>query len=121
MANSKPGPQYPEELIHAHRIEDDRLYTPVEFVLEGLEILLVERNQLNETGEPYSMDRLKAYGDFIGSMEQEELFDEMTGHTDSTVRSGAKQLDPQHTPRTKTTFEFLVRMTQETAPGLTSS
>lgn len=121
MASSESDQQYPDELLEAHRVENGRLYTPVDLVFEALEELLVERERLNETGTPHSMDRLEAYGEFIGSMNQEDLFQELEGHSNPTIAAAAVQIDPDYSPRSRSTFEYLVSMTQEAAPRLLST
>lgn len=107
--------EYPNELLNAHRIEDGRLYLPVEQVIEGLEELLFELGAFEETGTPYDPSRMREYGNFIGAMDQEELHEEMENHPNLTVSSAAKQIDPEYKPRTESTFECLQYLTQEIA------
>ena len=121
MESSESDQQYPYELLEAHRVENGRLYTPVDIVFEALEELLVERERLIETGAPYSMGRIEAYGDFIGSMDQEDLYQAMEGHSNSTVAAAAVQIDSDYSPQTRSTFEYLVSMTQEAAPRFMST
>lgn len=107
--------EYPDELLNAHRIEDGRLYLPVEKVMEGLEELLFEMGLFEETGDPYGPSRMREYRDFIRMMDQEELYEGMKNHPNSMVSSAAKQINPEYKPRTESTFEFLQYSTQEIA------
>ena len=109
--------EYPDELLDAHQIEDGRLYLPVEKVMEGLEELLFEMGAFEETGNSHDLSRIREYGDFIRVMDQEELYEEMKAHPNSTVSSAAKHIDPEYKPRTESTFEFLQYLTQEMAPN----
>ena len=113
--SADPTQEYPDELLDAHRIEDGRLYHPVEQVLKGLEALLFERGTFEEMRNPYDLSRMQEYGDFIGEMHQEELYNEMADHPDSLISSAAKQIDPEYKPRTESTFECLLYLTQEIA------
>ena len=107
--------EYPDELLDAHRIEDGRLCLPVEKVMEGLEELLFEMGTFEETGNPHDLSRMREYGDFIRVMDQEELYEEMKTHPNSTITSAAKHLDPEYKPRTESTFDHLQYLTQEIA------
>ena len=117
MAESTDSEQeYPDELLDASRIEDGRLYVPSDFVIEGLEELLFELEVFEETGDAYSMTRMQEYGDYIGTMSQEELYHEMKNHPNPAVSSAGKHLDPEYKPRTESTFEYIQYLTQEVAP-----
>ncbi|EMA56816.1 hypothetical protein [Halococcus thailandensis] len=109
--------EYPDELLDAHRIEDSRLFVPMEKVMEGLEELLFEMGTFEETGNPHNLSRMREYGDFIRTMDQEDLYEEMKSHPNSTVSSSAKHIDPEYKPRTESTFEQLQYVTQEIAPN----
>lgn len=117
MAESTNSEQeYPDELLDAHRIEDSRLYVPSDFVIEGLKELMFEMEIFEETGDAYNMARMQVYGEYLGTMSQEELYQEMKYHSNSTVSSAAKHLNPEHKPRTESTFEYILYLTQEIAP-----
>ena len=76
MAESPDSkPEYPDELLDAHQIEDGRLSVPSDFVIEGLEALMFEMEVFEETGDAYNMARMQVYGEYLGTVSQEELYE----------------------------------------------
>lgn len=110
---------YPQELLDAHRIEDGVLHVPAEDVLEALERLLKKKKSRQSESENQTHNAQKArileIGDYVHSRSQEELYEELRAQDDPSISSAAKHLDPEWTPRTKSTYELIKLYTSSMA------
>ena len=102
---------YPQELLDAHYIEDGVHHVPAQDVIEALEKVLRKKDILPPESENQSLEihaaRILTIGDYVRKRSQEELYNELRTQDDQSISSAAKHLDPQWTPRTKSTYEFI--------------
>jgi hypothetical protein len=105
------GEDYPQELLDAHYIEDGVHHVPAHDVIEALEEMLRKKDILPSEPENQSLKthtaRILTMDDYIRGRSQEELYNELRTQDDPSISSAAKHLDPQWTPRTKSTYEFI--------------